>query len=47
MQLLQSCKEDLLKLDEEDENAEGLSHEQKYFFFVCLVVFYTVWCRRI
>lgn len=31
MQLLQACKEDLLKLDE-DENAEaGLSHEQKYF----------------
>ncbi|KAF5900932.1 SMC5-SMC6 complex localization factor protein 2-like isoform X1, partial [Clarias magur] len=32
MQLLQACKEDLLKLDEEDENAEeGLSHEQKEF----------------
>lgn len=32
MQLLQACKEDLLKLDEEDENAEeGLSHEQRYF----------------
>ncbi|KAM9477129.1 SMC5-SMC6 complex localization factor protein 2 isoform 2-T4 [Clarias gariepinus] len=31
MQLLQACKEDLLKLDE-DENAEaGLSHEQKEF----------------
>lgn len=34
MELLQACKEDLLKLDEEDENAEeGLSHEQR---FVCL-----------
>ncbi|MCI4376528.1 hypothetical protein PGIGA_G00189390 [Pangasianodon gigas] len=32
MQLLQACKEDLLKLDEEDENAEeGLSHEQREF----------------
>lgn len=34
MQLLQACKEDLLKLDEEDENAEeGLSLEQRFFFF--------------
>lgn len=33
MQLLQGCKEDLLKLDEEDENAEEeLSHEQRYFY---------------
>ncbi|XP_060781736.1 SMC5-SMC6 complex localization factor protein 2 isoform X3 [Neoarius graeffei] len=32
MQLLQGCKEDLLKLDEEDENAEEeLSHEQREF----------------
>ncbi|XP_046690406.1 SMC5-SMC6 complex localization factor protein 2 isoform X2 [Silurus meridionalis] len=32
MQLLQTCKEDLLKLEEEDENTEeGLSHEQKEF----------------
>ncbi|XP_053476977.1 SMC5-SMC6 complex localization factor protein 2 isoform X3 [Ictalurus furcatus] len=31
-QMLQACKEDLLKLDEEDENAEeGLSHEQREF----------------
>lgn len=35
MQLLQACKEDLLKLDEEAENAEeGLSHEQRYFFIL-------------
>lgn len=33
MQLLQACQEDLLKLDEEDENAgEELSHKQRYFF---------------
>lgn len=33
MQLLQACKEDLLKLDEEDENEEEeLSHEQRYVF---------------
>lgn len=39
MELLQACKEDLLKLDEEDENAEeGLSHEQRLFFF-CLFVY--------
>ncbi|XP_058241373.1 SMC5-SMC6 complex localization factor protein 2 isoform X3 [Hemibagrus wyckioides] len=32
MQLLQACKEDLLKLDEEDENEEEeLSHEQREF----------------
>lgn len=34
MQLLQACKEDLLKLDEEDETAEELSHEQRYIVLV-------------
>lgn len=39
MQLLQACKEDLLKLDEEDENEEEeLSHEQRY----CFVGVYTL-----
>lgn len=38
MQLLQTCEEDLLKLEEEDENAEeGLSLEQRFFFcLLCL-----------